>query len=64
MNVFALSLPSSQRPLPAVVIASVRAATARTPRTRDFGVGYGNSSGYVRARSYAGTTFAPRFRIS
>lgn len=64
MNVFALSPAAAPRPLPAVVIASAHAAVARAPRTRDFGVGYGNSSGYVRTRRYAGAAFAPRFRIS
>ncbi|WP_149195122.1 hypothetical protein [Luteimonas suaedae] len=64
MNVFALSLPSGPRPLPAVVIASARVAVAREPRSRDFGVGYGHSSGYAHARRYAGTAFVPRFRIA
>ena len=33
-------------------------------RTRDFGVGYGASSGYASNRRYAGdrADFAPRFR--
>lgn len=31
-------------------------------RARDFGVGYGNSSGYATTRRYASNWGAPRFR--
>jgi len=33
-------------------------------RARDFGVGYGNSSGYATARRYASNWGAPRFRCA
>ena len=33
-----------------------------THRDRDFGVGYGNSSGYASARRYVDTRAQPRFR--
>ncbi|HIY70475.1 MAG TPA: hypothetical protein H9827_03315 [Candidatus Luteimonas excrementigallinarum] len=32
-------------------------------RTRDLGIGYGNSSGYFHNRRYAGGAAAPRFRL-
>jgi len=41
-------------------------STARVDRyrVRDFGVGYGNSSGYATARRYASNWGAPRFRCA
>lgn len=42
-------------------------STGRRPardRARDFGVGYGNSSGYASARRYLGNQPAPRFRCA
>lgn len=32
-------------------------------RERDFGIGYGRSSGYVRARSYTAGNERPLFRV-
>jgi len=32
------------------------------PRRRDFGIGYGSSSGYFSQRRYAGNSTASRFR--
>lgn len=48
------------RPVP------VQAPTKRIDRARvrDFGVGYGNSSGYATARSYASNWGTPRFRCA
>ncbi|HST44468.1 MAG TPA: hypothetical protein VLK29_04500 [Luteimonas sp.] len=36
----------------------------REPRVRDFGVGYGNSSGYAASRRYAGGGSGTRFRFA
>ncbi|MEZ0471823.1 hypothetical protein [Luteimonas salinilitoris] len=36
----------------------------REHRVRDFGVGYGNSSGYVSNRRYASASITPRFRFA
>ena len=36
--------------------------TRHTHRERDFGIGYGNSSGYASARRYVDTRAQPRFR--
>lgn len=33
-------------------------------RARDFGVGYGNSSGYATARRYTSNWGTPRFRFA
>lgn len=58
MNAIALHTAS---PLaPAAVIPPAR----REIRSRDFGVGYGSSSGYFSRRRYAGNAFAPRFRFN
>ncbi len=32
-------------------------------RERDFGIGYGSSSGYVRTRSYTASNQRPLFRV-
>jgi hypothetical protein len=33
-------------------------------RERDFGIGYGKSSGYASTRRYANTSFQPLFRCA
>lgn len=33
-------------------------------RERDFGIGYGTSSGYVRNRSYTASSNRPLFRVA
>jgi hypothetical protein len=37
------------------------AASRLAPRDREFGVGYGKSSGYATSRRYASQSPAPRF---
>jgi hypothetical protein len=44
--------------------ASQAAAVRHLHRERDFGVGYGNSSGYGRDRHYTSNGFAPLFRCA
>ena len=45
--------------------AVVSAAPARhLHRERDFGVGYGNSSGYASTRRYASNWAPPRFKFA
>ena len=61
-----LSYPSDQ---PAAVAAAAQGAVLQAPirhvhRQRDFGVGYGNSSGYGRDRHYTSNAFAPLFRCA
>lgn len=45
-------------------VAAVIPPPRREPRSRDFGIGYGASSGYFSQRRYASSGFAPRFRCS
>ncbi|MDH5823277.1 hypothetical protein QFW77_09805 [Luteimonas sp. RD2P54] len=40
------------------------AGARRDHRPRDFGVGYGSSSGYARDRHYLDRSPAPRFRCA
>jgi hypothetical protein len=58
----------SSNPAPATVAAERAAqdatATRHLHRERDFGVGYGNSSGYGRDRHYTSNGFAPLFRCA
>lgn len=45
--------------------AAPQAAPVRhVHRQRDFGVGYGNSSGYGRERRYTSNAFVPLFRCA
>ena len=46
----------------AATVARLPAPTSHTHRERDFGVGYGNSSGYASARRYANGRQQPGFR--
>lgn len=52
----------------AVAVAAPGAAQAASSRhlhrERDFGVGYGNSSGYGRDHRYTSNGFAPLFRCA
>ena len=34
------------------------------PRERDFGIGYGKSSGYATTRRYTTESIGPRFRVA
>lgn len=52
------SKPAKANPSPAASFAR------REPRERDFGIGYGNSSGYASNRRYASQWGAPRFRCA
>lgn len=54
----ARNAPSANRP-----VNTAFAPVIDRDRARDFGVGYGNSSGYASARRYARTPVATRFRF-
>jgi hypothetical protein len=55
-------LPTSLRP---AMADNVVPFAPRTPRPeRDFGTGYGRSSGYAAARSYTTSWAPPRFRCA
>ena len=69
MNVRFAQARASQQPQPAAVAAAAPGAVPQAPvrhvhRQRDFGVGYGNSSGYGRDRHYTSNVFAPLFRCA
>lgn len=65
MNAIATFQPSTARRdfvhTGAVVIPM---PTRHTHRERDFGVGYGNSSGYANTRQYASNWAPPRFKFA
>jgi len=48
----------------ACAVAAVITQTRREARSRDFGIGYGHSSGYSSQRRYSASGFSPRFRCS
>jgi hypothetical protein len=55
----------SRAPRPFNVLPEPQTAPShREYRERDFGIGYGNSSGYGRDRSYTSNGFAPLFRCA
>lgn len=53
--------PSAPVSRPATPVASI---ARREPRERDFGIGYGNSSGYASHRRYASNWGETRFRCA
>ena len=62
MNVvtFQNRTPTTGKPAPAPQTNPTR----HQHRERDFGVGYGNSSGYASNRRYATSPFQPLFRCA
>ncbi|GAB3345145.1 hypothetical protein [Lysobacter tyrosinilyticus] len=70
MNTRFVEAPASLRNnFPAAVAVAAAGAAQAAPirhvhRDRDFGVGYGNSSGYGRDRRYTSNGFAPLFRCA
>jgi len=61
MSYLVQSAPSARR----VVVPAASATTARTVRPpREFGTGYGKSSGYASPRRYVRDTGAARFRFA
>ncbi len=54
----AARLTTPSRPAPVLAVPA-----RREPQSRDFGTGYGRSSGYAAARSYSGESGLPRFRF-
>ena len=60
MNALLRTDPSTAKPLPAQVPA--QAADRLVRRERDFGIGYGRSSGYGCTRRYTSDWAQDRFR--
>jgi hypothetical protein len=62
MNVQTLQFP---RPNPSKTASFTPSAPAQLkPRERDFGIGYGKSSGYASNRRYAADWVQPLFRCA
>jgi len=65
-----MSTTELTRPTPAPTVAAIARVvpfdlSARPgPRERDFGVGYGKSSGYASNRRYTTDWAGPRFRVA
>jgi hypothetical protein len=58
---------TAPRPLSFAPVAAPRTAgptTVTTRRERDFGVGYGRSSGYAAPRRYIANASLPQFRFA
>lgn len=49
---------------PTAQVIAFATPTRHQHRERDFGVGYGNSSGYASARRYTAEWTQPRFRVA
>ena len=49
---------------PTAQVLNFVAPTRHQHRERDFGVGYGNSSGYASTRRYTAEWTQPRFRVA
>ncbi len=66
MNAIRLSNLFAKPAAPARLTANLlsAAAPARTHRERDFGIGYGNSSGYASNRRYTSEWGPTRFRCA
>lgn len=60
----ALTTFSFAKAAPASRVALLNALSRPAPRERDFGVGYGNSSGYASNRRYTNEWAPPRFRFA
>ncbi|NLW95536.1 hypothetical protein [Luteimonas wenzhouensis] len=56
------TIPRTPAPQSRPLARVLRPLPVSERRERDFGVGYGNSSGYASGRRYA-PTGAPRFRV-
>lgn len=61
MNALRTFFAPSVKPAPSPVVVAL---ASRNHRERDFGVGYGNSSGYASNRRYTTEWAPPRFRFA
>lgn len=63
MNAHVLPAASRRELLAHALHVARQAPTASSHRHREFGIGYGRSSGYGRPARYVDLTPAPRFRL-
>ena len=64
MNVFAPTIRSFKPNVPRQSFATASSSSRPQRRERDFGVGYGNSSGYAAPRRYIGDNGPRMFRLA
>ena len=69
MNTMTHLLPSASNARTSITAPNAGAVVIPMPirhthRERDFGVGYGNSSGYASTRRYASNWATPRFKFA
>jgi hypothetical protein len=62
MNAFRTTATSPNPSSPSKNAIAVTLPVRHVHRERDFGVGYGNSSGYASTRRYVDSRSQPRFR--
>lgn len=63
MNVQTVAAASRRELLAQTLHVARQASTASSHRHREFGIGYGRSSGYGRPARYVDSSPAPRFRL-
>lgn len=51
-------------PAPTARVVPFNLSNRLGPRERDFGIGYGKSSGYASSRRYTSDWAGPRFRVA
>jgi len=59
-----LTHPTTPTPAASAHVVPFDLSTRLGPRERDFGVGYGKSSGYASNRRYTTDWAGPRFRVA
>ncbi|HEY0502749.1 MAG TPA: hypothetical protein VGD42_04560 [Lysobacter sp.] len=64
MNAFRSFQPTSSSPVQDRRSVVLTLPVRHVHRERDFGIGYGNSSGYASDRRYASNWAPPRFRFA
>ena len=64
MNAFRSFQPTSPSPVQDRRSVVLTLPVRHVHRERDFGIGYGNSSGYASDRRYASNWAPPRFRLA
>ncbi|RPE80057.1 hypothetical protein [Vulcaniibacterium tengchongense] len=64
MNAPRLSAPNAPAAAPLRTPLPAAAPARHVHRERDFGIGYGNSSGYASERRYVREWMQPRFRCA
>ena len=64
MSTTDLTRPTTVNPTVAARVVPFDLSARPGPRERDFGVGYGKSSGYASNRRYTTEWAGPRFRVA